>query len=230
MSYIYLESYRPGDSLAPQPWEGDMMRNRVLVRINLFHPGNAPLQSLAAPTPFDQLCPGLVGLILGELHTGRLLALHPANPRYQIGYGDFLSTLILWQGLGSMWENEQIAGQDLGLEWLQPGIDLIADKSFVRQNSREAFRIRYVRLIWNHPGLALGPRAVMLIPYDRLRPLLQSLSCEAGPQSPANISVAEFLEQRYFVGQPLRLPDDPVIVLPFGLHDAATMPDIDWNR
>lgn len=229
MDYIYLGKYRPGDSEAPQPWEDDFMRNRVLIRVNLFHPANAPLQEIETPVPFQELCPGLPGLVLSAMLHHQMPANHPADPRRSLTYVDLVQTLLYWQGFSAD-SGQTISGRSVGLEWMLPAIDLIVDKRFSSQSSRQQYRIQFIRLIWHNPNLALGPRAVLLVPYERIRPYLAQFECPPGPGSPTGISVAEFLEKGYVVGQSLRLPDDPVIVLPtHGEYDGSA-PEIDWER
>lgn len=229
MDYIYLGKYRPGDEVARQPWEDDFMRNRVLIRVNLFHPANAPLQEIETPIPFQELCPGLPGLVLSAMLHHQMPANHPADPSRSIDYVDLIQTLVYWQGLSAE-SDQSISGQTVGLEWMLPAIDLIADKRFSSQTSREQYRIQYIRVIWHNPNLSLGPRAVLMVPYDRIRPYLLRFDCPPGPGSPVGISVAEFLERGYVVGQALRLPDDPVIVLPFKGDFEGEAPEVDWER
>lgn len=229
MEYIYLERYRPGDETSVQPWERDFMRNRILIRVNLYHPANAPINEIAPPAPFDGLCPGLPGLILSAMFHHQMPALQPADPSKELTYLGIVENLIDWQGLWTA-DQEEISGTSLGLEWMLPAIDLIVDKRIDQTSGRRVYRIRYIRLIWHHPNLALGPRAMALIPYDRVRPYLQRFVCEPGHSSPANITVAEFLEKGYVVGASLRLPADPVLALPHQPDRETPEPRIDWER
>lgn len=229
MEYIYLERYRPGDESAVQPWERDFMRNRVLIRVNLFHPANAPIHQIVPPVPFDALCPGLPGLILSAMFHHQMPALHPADPSKELSYLGILDNLIEWQGL-TLPDQEEIPGSSLGLEWMLPAIDLIVDKRIDQTSGRRVYRIRFIRMIWHHPNLALGPRAMALVPYDRVRPYLQRFTCDPGPDSPANLTVADFLEKGYVVGTALRLPADPVLALPSQQRREAPEPRIDWER
>lgn len=229
MDYIYLGKYRPGDEVARQPWEDDFMRNRVLIRVNLFLPANAPLQEIETPAPFQELCPGLPGLVLSAMLHHQMPANHPADPSRAIDYVDLIQTLVDWQGLSAE-SDQSISGQTVGLEWMLPAIDLIADERFSSQSSRQQYRIQYIRVIWHNPNLSLGPRAVLMVPYERIRPYLMQFDCPPGPGSPMGISVAEFLERGYVVGNTLRLPDDPVIVLPFKGDFEGEMTEVDWER
>ena len=227
LDYIYLRQYKPGDREAIQPWEGDFMRQRVLVRLDAFHPANAPIIGLAED-PLGAWCQGLPGLILSKSLIGQLNLHHPADPTKLLSYVDLADKLARWQGLEAA-PGQPLQASSLGLEWLLPTVDLIVDRRFNGQDSRSHYQIRYVRLIWHHPQLALGPRAVAMVSYRELRPFLLEFSCPAGPQSPEGISAAEFLEQGYVVGQLLRLPEDPVIVLPdFANSDNEIL--IDWEH
>lgn len=182
LDYIWLQKYRPGDTLAVQPWEGDFMRRRQLLRLRLDHPAHAALQSLAVPGPFDELCPGLPGLLLAAWQQGQVTGLQPADPHQSLSYQQLLMQLIDWQELNP--EQGQISGSALGLEWLGPQLDLIVDIGVSRQDSRAFRRIRFVRLIWHHPQLAQGPR--YYFPTTSSGPISKRPRCKliAGPGCP----------------------------------------------
>ena len=157
---------------------------------------------------------GLVMALLEGLRTGQVLAGHPTNPRRRYDYFDLTYDLLALNG----YRPEDISGdiylEDLGWEWLNQSIDLVAEEGFSQSNSRDFLRITFIRLIWNDPNSARGEHVLAIFPYRQVRELLQDLRCPANLKTEKQVSVDRFLHFRMFEGYRLSPEKDPAYLLP----------------
>lgn len=210
-----------GIDLRPPPDKEDFFRHKVLIRIPVHHHQNRPLlqaksaQPSAGTLPLSSLhTQGLTRSLLEGLRSGRLTAIHPEKPDQKYDYFDLVYNLMALEGINPEDLEDEFSLDELGWEWLNEYVDLIADKGFKSTASRPFLKIRFVRLLWYNPNSPRGLHVLAVFPYPEVESLVEELSYQLPNGGTEELQLNEFLNFRLFYGQELPLSADPASQLP----------------
>ncbi len=203
-SIIFVHGQSTRQSLSEQsadPRKGDFYRNLMLSRISLDAKPNRALLTIQnganAPIPLPQA-------LVNGMKKGLIQAQHPSNLRAPYRYFDLIDDLTSLNGLD---RNDTIFWDQLSPDYLNISLDLIYEKGFSADNSREFFRPKFLRLIWFDPNGPLGPCVLAVFPYDKIKHYLIQLTAES--DQGWHRSVAEIFDLHLFQGYELPIHLDP---------------------
>ncbi|MEO1450545.1 MAG: hypothetical protein AAFV07_13535 [Bacteroidota bacterium] len=203
VSHIWVEKGLSSPS-QQQPEDQVFFKRMHLRRIPLRHPQNTSLVSGQASYN-NQSIRGLVPHLIEGLRLGEIRGLMPENPRQAYDYFDLVFDMLHLQGSDLESLAGKVSREDIEWSWLQTELDLIVESGFDAHNSRDFFRIRFLRLIWHNPRDSRGRKAILLIPYAGARAWLEKLTCPLRGQS---MSARELLELELFTSQELSIESD----------------------
>lgn len=227
---IYVTKPRPKVASQAYKPQRDLYHNTMEVRLNLQHRVNLPLTQAILPKGWANGRKGIVMALIEGLRMGKFHGIHPDNPGRAYLYRDLAFDLLTLERLPT----SQFSDEDIFKiveKSVQKALDIVAVQGFSTQDSREFFKIRFLRLIWHNPNKSKLPHLLALIPYRSVRETLAKIMIKPHIRHhEATIRMSAFLETRRFFAHNLKhLSNNGLYILEPYMREAAIRESELWK-